>query len=571
MANRRPRPGARGAARRTASSGDEASGAPTRRPAGRSSRRGASRSSEGARNPVPLILGGLGLVVVIVVAFFVFSGGDDRDDRADRRESQATEKETPPKPDNAPDPKPAVDPEPAPKPKPDPKPAEPRYKSVRGYKKLLATVNENPESIDDLYELAYYLNERRSEEAKAEAKKWAKEIVKRNPLHADAHEILGRVEFLGAYIPEEERDKRIEEPWFKEAVATRERKFLQDQQLRDLGLVYHASMPWVIAKERNDRLPRQDRDELAETGAILSATYRRFHELFGERFKLPGFDGTGGDATAIAVFWFDSEPSFRRAFRRVRGLKRDVESAAAFYTPGDEKELRERMIFGYTNRRSRDKTFDRNKLAHEASHALEDHYRKELGKTEDPASSGTWWFSEGLAEFIGTLEVKLGKDEDDNPVYEVTFLKRNEKRFDSARMSRRVGWSVYTEVDDTNVGMRDLVKLSKGDEKPFPFSLRELVDLRHGGDLDARGGAIGKEMGNAMVGQMIGSIAYFQAWSLVCFMWESGGEYREALMRCFDARRNNKEHADVTAVTFKGIDLDELETKWLAWIEKTVK
>lgn len=567
MANRRPRPGARGAARRTAKSDATEGGRPAR-PAGRAGRRRAPAPS-GGRNPVPLILGGLGVVVVIIVAIFAFGGGDDRGDRADRRETASTNGDAAPNPKPAPDPKP--DPAPDPKPKPAPKPAEPRYKSVGKYKKLLAAVEEKPESVEDLYELAYYLDERRSEDAKAEAKKWAKEIVKRNPLHGGAHEILGRVEFLGDYIPEAERDKRLEEPWYKVALETRERKFLQDQQLRDLGLVYHASMPWVIAKERNDRLPRQDHEELAEIGAILTATYHRFQELFGKRFDLPSFEGAGGNALAIGVFWFDSERSFRRAFRRVRGLKRDVESAAAFYTHGDPKELRERMIFGYTNRRARNRTFDNNKLAHEASHALEDHYRKELGKHEDPAASGTWWFSEGLAEFIGTLESKETIDEDGNRTFKVTFLERNEERFDSARMSRRVGWSIYTEIDDANVGMRDFVKLKKGDEKPFPFSLRELIDLRHGGDLDARGGAIGKEMGNAMVGRMIGSIAYFQAWALVCFMWESGGEYREALMRCFDARRNNKDHADVTAVTFKGVDLDELESKWLEWIAKTVK
>ena len=78
-----------------------------------------------------------------------------------------------------------------------------------------------------------------------------------------------------------------------------------------------------------------------------------------------------------------------------------------------------------------------------------------------------------------------------------------------------------------------------------------------------------KEMMQGMQG-LIGSLAYFQAWSLLTFLYESGGDYREALMRCFDARRNNKSHAVVTRVTFKGIDMDELEKAWMAWIDKVL-
>ena len=512
-----------------------------------------------------LILGGGAVLVVLVIAgFLIFGGGGEK------KKKRRTEAKPTPVAKSEPKPEPKVQPKVEPKvaPKPKPKPG-PRYRSSGTYKRLLAAVEKDPESVDDLFELAYYLNERKSSEAKEEARTWAEKIVRHNPLHGDAHEILGRVELLGSFVSEEERERRLASPWYKAALKTRERKFFQDQQLRDLGLVYNASMPWVIAKERNDRLPRQDHAELAEIGAILTATYHRFHELFGKRFGLEAFDTAAG-AKAIPVFWFDSEKSFRRAFRRVRGLKRDVESAAAFYTPGDEKELREMMIFGYTDRRSRSRTFDNNKLAHEASHALEDYYSKPVGKLEDPAASGTWWFSEGLAEFIGTLESKAAVDKDGNRTYNVTFLKRNAVRFDLASTATRIGWSIYTEVGEGDHGMQNLVKTSEGDRKPFPFSLKELIDLRHGNDLNARGAVIGAKMGNRNVGRMIGGIAYFQAWSLVCFMWESGGEYREALMRCYDARRNNKKHETITSVTFKDIDLDALESAWLAWVEKTL-
>lgn len=511
--------------------------------------------------PLPLILGGAGALVVIVIIVMVVAGGG---------EPEPKPKPEPRPPVVKPEPEPEPDPEPLPPPKPGP--------LDKKFEELKKAALAQDAGADEAYYVAEFCSEKGKRKYGDQMRKWAKLAIQRNPRHEWAHFLLGRVEFLGDWVSEEEKERRLKKPWFAKAWAVRERKFLQDQSLRDLGLIYHADVPFVIAKERNDKLALRDTRELQELGAILNGTYRRFLELFGERFRLKKADGPGGKPFAIGIFWFESEKTFHRAMSSIPGLRRDVGNAAAFYQPGESDELGERMIFGYRNRRRRDRTFDNGKIAHEASHALEDFYKKRQRDDEDRKDDGTWWFSEGLAEYIGSVEVKSVKDEKKpgGRRYEVKFINRNWARMSGAR---RVNFRFTTraEFSDANRGVMKFGKMEKTDPRRWPFSLRDLIDIRNGSDLDARAAVMFSEMyrRDAEMGRdavaMVGGLAYFQAWALVTFMYESGGEYREALMRCFDGRRNNKKHEVITKITFKGIDLVKLEAEYLAWIEKVLR
>ncbi len=522
--------------------------------------------------PIGLIAAGIGAVVVVVVLAFVFlSGGDGNGEKRTPKEAKEKKADKAGKSGRSGKSVKSGKKTPSPKPKPKPKPPEKPDLLTLQYEKLKKKALKEDATAEDVFKLADFCDRKGRRKYRKEVKRWAELTVKLNPRHEYAHEMLDHVEFLGVYVTEEEKRKRLEDPWIKKAYAVRERKFLQDQQLRDLGLVYNATMPFVIAKERNDDLPLRDKWELQELGAILQGTYYRFHELFGKRFKLKPFDGSRGDARAIPVFWFDTEKSFRRAWSQVRGLKRDVsEFAAAFYAPGDENELMEMMIYGYRNRRARSRSFDNGKIAHEASHALEDFYQKPLGKRQEREASGTWWFSEGLAEYIGSVHVKTIRNKDDRyqRSFEVKFLTRNQARMRLAKVLD-VRFMVRARFEENDIGVRVKGIREETDPRDWPFDLKDLLDLRNGMDLNARAEVM--YPGDRRIRGLIGSLAYFEAWSLVAFMFESGGDYREALMRCFDARRNNKAHKVVNQVTFKDIDLEDLEEKWLAWIKQVLK
>jgi hypothetical protein len=537
--------------------------------------------------PVPVLAAAGGaLVVLVVVIAVVFSGRDGgtgnrtesgkgtlERDKASPRRDEATRKpdEATRKPDEAtrkPD-KPARKAE-----NPAPEPVDTRLA------RLARAAMAEGATAEDAFKVAEYCEKKRGKKYRTEMKKWAELTIERNPRHEWAHEMLDHVEFLGEYISEEEKEKRLEDPWYEKAVEVREKKFLQDQDLRDLGLVYHASMPFVIAKQRNDDRPLRDKWELRELGAILSGTYHRFYELFGSRFKLTPFDGSRGEAKAIPIFWFDSRQKFWWAMRRLKGVKRDISQfAAAFYASSERDEPGRRMIYGYYDRNRRDRTFDLGKVAHEATHAIEDFFRKARGRFEDRVASGSWWFSEGLAEFIGSVEVKASRNAQDSSrrTFDVKFLNRNWARIDMAKLvdGQFIFRAKYD--DEQHIGFINGYTREECDPRDWPFDLRDLIDLRHGGDLDARAAVMfpasdpmGRRNAQRMRG-IVGSLAYFEAWALVTFLYESGGEYREALMRCFAARRQNKSHKVVTQVTFKNIDLGKLEKEWLAWIKTVLK
>ncbi|MBN2489400.1 MAG: hypothetical protein JXQ29_00930, partial [Planctomycetes bacterium] len=230
-------------------------------------------------------------------------------------------------------------------------------------------------------------------------------------------------------------------------------------------------------------------------------------------------------------------------------------------------------------RRSRDRRFDDGKIAHEATHALEDYYRRPVGELERTEASGTWWFAEGLAEFIGAVDVKA-VDDPGRPGgcrYEVTFLDRNENRWDTARRTLKSSMRFDSRAvfDEANIGLAAFGRLERTASRDWPFTLADLVDLRHGRDLDARAAVMfaaldDKRTARALQG-LVGTLAYFQAWSLVAFLHEAGGERREALLRAYEARRHNKPHAVVNAAAFKGLDLDALEREWLAWIGRLLE
>lgn len=522
--------------------------------------------------PVGLIaVGALAVVLVVVLAIVLLSGGDGNGEKESQKVAKVTKPDMAGKSGKSEKPVKSGKKTPSPRPRPKPEPPAKPDRLTLEYEKLKKAALQEDATAEDVFKLADFCDRKGRRKYRKEVKRWAERTVMLNPRHEYAHEMLNHVEFLGDYVTEEVKQTRLEDPWIKKAYAVRERKFLQDQQLRDLGLVYNATMPFVIAKERNDDLPLRDKWELDELGAILQGTYHRFHELFGKRFKLKPFDGSRGAARAIPVFWFDTEKSFRRAWSQVRGLKRDVsEFAAAFYAPGDENELMEMMIYGYRNRKARDRTFDNGKIAHEATHALEDYYRKSLGKREEREASGSWWFSEGLAEYIGSVNVKTLKDKKDRSrrSYEVKFLTRNRARMRLARVLD-VRFTVRARFEENDIGVRIKGIREETDPRDWPFDLKDLLNLRNGTDLNARAEVM--YPGNRQIRGLIGSLAYFEAWTLVAFLFESGGEHREALMRCFDARRNNKAHKVVNQVTFKGMDLEDLEEKWLAWIRKVLK
>jgi len=237
------------------------------------------------------------------------------------------------------------------------------------------------------------------------------------------------------------------------------------------------------------------------------------------------------------------------------------------------------MIYGYHNREARDRSFDNGKVAHEATHAIESFFKSPRGRLEAREDDGSWWFSEGLAEFIGSVDVQPQRDKEDptRRRYRVKFLNRNWGRMETARRLA-FKFQVRAKYEDENqIGFINGYTREGTDPRDWPFDLKDLIDLRHGGDLDARAAVmfpasdgLGRERARMMCG-LVGSLAYFEAWSLVTFLYESGGEYREALMRCYDARRQNKSHKVITQVTFKNIDLDELEKKWLAWIQEVLR
>ena len=349
--------------------------------------------------PVPILAAAGGALVVAVVVIVLMSRGSGEQDekKGARTEPDRTARADQPL-------EPAPPPKPKPKPKPKPEPVDPRLEALK------KTAQAEGATAEDAYQVAEHYWRKSPSRYKSQIEAWAGIAVARNPNHKWAHEMLGHVEFLGEYISEKEKEKRLEDPWYKKAWDVREKKFLQDQQLRDLGLVYKASMPFVIAKERNKQKPLRDERELDELGAILTSTYQRFRSLFAERFKLLPFDGSRGEPRAIPVFWFDSEKTFQRAWNEVGGLRRSISpNAAAFYAPGKEEDYLEMMIFGYRDRRHQDRTFDNGKIAHEATHALEDYYQKPLSQLQTRESSGSWWFSEGLAEFNGSGQREGGR------------------------------------------------------------------------------------------------------------------------------------------------------------------
>jgi hypothetical protein len=247
-------------------------------------------------------------------------------------------------------------------------------------------------------------------------------------------------------------------------------------------------------------------------GIIFTELNRRFRELWAERFKLPTLQEKGRILTGI-VMW--NRASFDKLLIEAKQPVSPL--IRAFYSPmeqkfyhylGDDSLTNQDEIWCAQNRvqkKSDQVTF------HEGTHQLQHEYAaihqgKPLKDDEIVfAPRKAMWFEEGLAEFMGAVEVDRDKTE---------FLK------DVQWFHNRI--------------LLERVAQSRGDESTRELSrrwrIKELLKPDDNGSLLDLGGKLGQGGPDKATGDggWMANLFYSRAWGLCHFLWYyDNGKYRE--------------------------------------------
>ncbi|MEN8148743.1 MAG: hypothetical protein ABFS86_02900 [Planctomycetota bacterium] len=507
--------------------------ATSRRSAGRSRR----PAPEPTRNlPLPWILGGAGVVVVIaiVVAIFALGGGSDE---------PSTDVDT-----------------------------TPEVSRADVVRKLRGKINFAAKDVIRLEALA------------AQAKKLGEmNLVKLAATYARtedtsltwANEAVGNVRFDSSGLPDEgeviypTKDWDVlqeirAKPWLtpeeaKEAAATKERFLAHLAKLESDGhyrCVWQArtsvgvhpifkdytyetedKRPYLVFLQSTEDAEKAARvRELGEKkGRIFRCLYRNFLERFGEALELPKLESDKYEEDVILKCWIFADRKSFGDYNQMFGMP-DSSGIGAYYRPADQWMIIPTGAAQPPGFDLHGQEIDTNVSFHEGLHQLVHHYTKKIveAETGQPVSwtdakldSDAMWFQEGVAEWFGSA---LPEGDTWQPF--------------QTNWYRLHGWK--------------MVRSRKMDEWTFS----ELLAARGNRDLRTGGG------------RHMPALFYGQAWALVHFLWNfEDGKYRAKFLEYFKGELRGKSGVREFKKIF-GVDKPEgsqMEKEYWKYVDELLK
>jgi hypothetical protein len=366
--------------------------------------------------------------------------------------------------------------------------------------------------------------------AKAETERWmdAKDFRK-------IEEIAARVRERAKKLDADPRLVRVEEKkgWIRDNPLFKEFKFLY--RWSDPYLICQQYEEFTDPDEAHKNKARIEKANLmANRDAIIfSELNRHYRSLFAERFKLPELREKDRILFAI-ITW--NHPSYVEFYRKSNNGETPSPWIRAFYSPPEQK------IFHYLgddSLRAQDELPAANgrvqKLSdqvtfHEGTHQLEHEYGAVFrgtplkdGDTNVAPRKSMWW-DEGLAEFMGAVEVERSKKE---TLEGATFF---HNRILLERIQQVQG---------------DLRQRTYRDEAK-KWTIAELIQPNHNGELINAGNRL--LPGN---GVFMANLFYARSWGLIHFLYfYDGGKYRSKMLDYMEKVYRQEHGPDALAKVF---------------------
>jgi hypothetical protein len=309
----------------------------------------------------------------------------------------------------------------------------------------------------------------------------------------------------------------------------------RDPLFKDYSYKVEGRAPYVIFVEHTGKETQKESEKaqkiVKRNADLLEAVYVAFHEIFGEKFKLPKLaERPNQDERVLRIFTFFNRENFDK-YQRAIGMPLPP-GAAAYYRPSNRwVTLYEGGKFEQTAAKG-ETPFNVSKVVHEGAHQLIHVYTKimmekkrgeEISWNEQGTHSRSHWFQEGMAEFFGAVSKVDGKWKS------LQIYHHRLREWRRTMSAKKIEWE-----------------------------LPEMLRIASGGQLQMRSRQKGLAMPEAV---RLSSLYYAQSWTFCHFLYfHENGKYRDKLMKYAEM--------EFTGVTGYEAALDK---EWRAYVDKMMK